>query len=250
MPMRKIFIAIVVVISVFTLTAFFYITPENLLLIINNYLPELTINQEGGEGNLITGYSYDRVSVVKKGEELIGVNKLKVQFNYLPLITGKVAVRIKSNEVKGYVNVFFNGKMDGELSIKELHFHTSSFGISDKIDFSALLTGVLKLRKESVLLEIKTEEIHWQRLTVSDIDIPFTLFTMATGGIVFTQKGVQIKSINFAGEKGNARLIGEINKDGRKLVLEIIPKNWDEPYLLPLIQYKVEPGLYKIPLTI
>lgn len=244
--MKKFVIFIVVGLFTVVVTAFFYLTPFTFVEIINSHLPEVTITYDDGDGNIITGYKFKKISLMKNSVELLVINNLDVSFDYLPLVIGKVGVNIKSEEVKGKLVATFAGGLYGDIAISDLFFDSSSFNLNENIQFSAHLSGVLKLNGESAALEIKTDNINWSKLSVLNIEIPFTLFTSARGGIQFNKGKIIIKSINFEGPKGNARIVGEIVKNGRKLELEIIPKDWNDLFLIPLEQYKTGPGYYKL----
>ncbi|GAB4433562.1 MAG: hypothetical protein OHK0040_04180 [bacterium] len=241
-------LAVIVPALVLTLffTAFFYLSPPTVIEIINSYLPDLNLRYNEGSGNILTGFRFRKISVVKDSSELLEVNNLKVSFSYLPLIIGKTGVEIKSDEVKGKVDFSIFGNLQGFITINGLYFDTASFNFKEDIQFSAKLNGRLNIMNSNVVLEIKTEDLNWRKLSISGIDLPFTLFSEAKGGILFSKGKVVVKSINFEGPKGNARISGEVVGGAPKLELEIIPKDWTEPYLIPLEQYKTSPGYYKI----
>lgn len=228
------------------LTAFFYFSPSVSIEIINGYLPNLNIRYTEGSGNILTGLTFKKIQVIKDSDEILVVNNFKVSFEYLPLITGRISIDIKSDEVNGKINITFFGNLDGEITLRELSFDTASYSFKEYIQFSAKLNGKLNIKNDYALLEIKTEELNWRRLSISGVELPFSLFSSAKGGILFSKSRIVIKSINFEGAKGNARIVGEVINNSPKLELEIIPKDWTEPYLIPLAQYKTGPGYYKI----
>lgn len=248
--MKKAIIFIIVVFSSVIITAFFYLTPATFIEIINSYLPEVTIIYNDGRGNIITGYKFKKISLVRGNVELLGVNNLDVSFGYLPVVIGRIGVNIKSEEVNGKVVATFAGGLYGDIAISDLFFDTASFSLNENIQFSAHLSGILKMNGETATLEIKTDNINWSKLSVLNIELPFTLFTSARGGIQFSKGRIIIKSINFEGPKGNARIVGEVVKNSPKLELEIIPKDWNDLFLLPLEQYKTSPGYYKLSFSI
>jgi len=248
--MKKLSLVIIVLLFTVIMTAFFYLTPATFIDIANTFLPEVSINYDEGSGNIFTGYKFKKISLMKNRVELLGITNSDISFNYLPVIIGRVGINIKSEEVKGRIKATFTGALHGDIAIKELFFDTASFSLNENIQFSTRLTGILKLKGDTALLEIKTDDINWKKLKVLDIELPFTLFTAAKGGIEFGKSKVLIKSINFEGPKGNARIVGEVVKNSPKLELEIIPKDWGEPYLIPLEQYKTSPGFYKLSFSI
>lgn len=248
--MKKIFIVIAAISLTFLLTVFFYFTPSNIIKITNSYLSSLNVDYTECSGNIFTGFRFKNITVYKEKSELLLINNLKININFPSLFTGKISISTKSDEVMGNVHLFFTGTLAGKLIFKNLSFDTANVNLSENIQFSSLLSGVLIINKNLTTLEIKTEELNWRKISISGIELPTTFFSTAKGGIDFEKGKTIIKSINFEGEKGNARIVGEISKGVLKMDLEIIPKDWNEPYLIPLIQYKQGPGFYKIPLTL
>ncbi len=247
---KKLLVALVAIFFSVILTLFFYLSSATLVDSVNGFLPHLVIKHTDGYGNILWGYRFDRLSVMKGSDELLSVSELKINFRFFPLLWGAVGLDINSQELSGRLNLSLFGKPEGEVNIKEINFDTTSFGINENVQFSSKLSGVLKISKGEVLLEIKTDEISWKKLTVNGIDLPFTLFSSARGGILFSNNRVLIKSLNFEGVKGNARIVGEVVNGKPSLELEIIPKDWNEPYLIPLEQYKAGPGFYKLSLSL
>lgn len=244
--MKKVLIIVAAVSLTFLLTAFFYFTPSNIIKIANSYLSGLHVDYIDGSGNIFIGFKFSKMAIYQEKSELLPINNLKICINFPSLLTGKISFSIKSDEVVGNINLFYTGTIEGKLLLKKLYFDTAYFNFNENIQFSALLSGSLFINKNLTTLEIKTEELNWRKISISGIDLPFTLFSAAKGGVDFMQNKVVIKSINFEGEKGNARIVGEMAKGVLKLDLEIIPKDWNEPYLFQLMQYKQGPGFYKI----
>lgn len=248
--MKKNAIIIFSLIFLVILTLFFRLTPTLLIEKANDAQGEVRITASEAKGNFLTGYYFKNLKVLKSsGQELLMLDDLRVSLNFLPLIAGKIRIKADSEQLKGFVDAGFGGIREGEIFFSGITFDTDSLDIPRDISFSAKVSGKAYILNEKAEIEFKTEEIQWRKLYIAELNLPFDLLDRAKGGITAQGDKLIIKSIGFEGGRGYARLSGEINKGKTDMSLEILPKDWTEVYLLPLYQYKISPGVYKIPIN-
>ena len=247
--MKKIIIVLVSVLLTVFLTLFFFLTPGQIISKINAAQHNVVFSAGQSEGNFLTGYRFTNASLAgNNGIRLLTLDEVMLDLSLLPLFLGRIGIDIHSKEITAELRAGFDGSVNGEASFTDIPFDTAAFISSASLSFTAPLSGRVIVSGRKADIEVRADEIIWERLSVSGFELPQDIFEKGKGGITVERGRIIVKSLAFEGAKGYARLSGEIISGQRRLTLELFPNDWDDFMLMPLERYKVSPGQYKMPL--
>lgn len=248
--MSKALIVLASVILTGFLTLFFFLTPELFIREINALQQTAVITTGPSGGNFITGYRFSNVSITgTEGKKMLAFDEVVVDLHLLPLFLGRIGIDIHSKEITAALSAGFDGSLKGEVSFRDVPIDTEAFISPENISFTAQVSGRVILSGRKSDIEIRADAITWRRLIVAGFELPQDFFDNGKGGISAEQGRVIVKSIAFEGNKGYARLSGEIISKKQDLLLELFPKDWNDFMLTPFERYKISPGQYTIPLN-
>lgn len=148
------------------------------------------------------------------------------------------------------------GKVEGVLKLPEKgNFNITAVEISSipylknaGLVGKGIISGSINFNKDTVnvLFEIPDADIY---STTSRIPLPLSLFKKIQGSLAINGNTVKINSITLEGDKGYARLKGDVSNGFMQLILEFMPSinklTSIESTLLS--KYQVSPGYYIIP---
>lgn len=247
--MKIVYIVISLIFVIF-LTLTFWLSPDYVLEKLNESQNVIYIKANESSGNFLTAYHYKDLQLEKDGKLVLNLEQVKIDLSLLKLFLGNVSIDISSDKINGYLSLTFNKKIQSELNFKNISFDTDLLKIPSSISFSAFMDGRLKINRDLVSLEFNLNEINWRSFEIEGNKLPYDIFTKARGGIEIIGDKVNIKSFGFEGDRGYARLIGDIIQGKSNLFIEIFPKDFSDPYMLPFFEYKQSAGYYKIPVSL
>ncbi|GAB4542081.1 MAG: hypothetical protein Fur0020_11570 [Thermodesulfovibrionia bacterium] len=214
----------------------------------NNKGFNITIN--GIRKTPLFGIKADSLIIWIDKKEVIRITEPSAVFNPLYLFKEGLMLpikgRIRDGEVHGGLNPpnalslnIIRVSLDSISYLKDIGFRGDGH-ISGKIN---LMDGVMDIRFEMPDLNI---------ISTGVFPFPFAhTFHSLHGAIKIDGSNIIIESIGLDGEKGYARVKGNIRGDDIRLSLEFMP-NYDRltPIELMLInKYQVSPGYYVIPIN-
>lgn len=246
----KILYGLIALVSILFLTLYFWLSPSYLLDKINESQSLVSVRAGQAEGGFLTSYRFKDVRIEKAGKTIIELKRLKIDVNLLKLLVGGLKVDIYSDTIEGYLELSVLNRIKGELNVKNLFFDTELVNIPPEISFTGIMDGRIIAENRSVLFEFRLNNLIWKSFEIEKNSLPLDLFDRAKGGIEIVNNDINIKSIGFEGEKGYARLAGSIKAGKSDIFIEIFPKDFSEPYLIPFYEYKQTQGYYKIPVNI
>ncbi|MCX7990615.1 MAG: type II secretion system protein GspN [Proteobacteria bacterium] len=247
--MKIIYIVLGIFLVVF-LTLNFWLSADYVLDKINENQKILQIKSDESRGQFLTRYKYKNLQIEKDGKKLLTLNNAEIELSVLMLLVGNININIISEKINGYFSVSINKKISGDLNFSNILFDTDFLEIPSYISFSGLTDGRIKINKDNVSIEFNINEINWRTFEIEGNKLPYDIFTKARGGIEITKDRLIVKSFGFEGERGYARLTGEIVNKKSNLFIEIFPKDFSDPYMLPFYEYKQTAGYYKIPVVL
>jgi type II secretion system protein N len=246
--MKKIIIVLGSALLTVFLTLFFFLTPTQVITKINDAQQTVVFNAGQSDGNFLTGFLFTNVSLAgKKGTKLLILDEVTLDLNLLPLFLGRIGMDIHSKGITAAISAGFDGSIDGVASFTGVPLDTSTFISPANLSFTAPVSGRVIASGRKADIEVRADEITWERLSVSGFELPRDIFEKGKGGISVERGRIIVKSIAFEGGKGYARLSGEIINRQRRLTLELFPNEWDDFMLIPFERYKISPGQYKMP---
>lgn len=249
--MKKIIIVLVSAILTVFLTLFFFLTPAQLISKINDAQHKVVFSAGHSDGNFLTGYRFTNASLAgNDGVKSLVFDEVMLDLRFLPMFLGRIGIDINSKGITATLSAGLDGSLNGEASFTDFPFDTAAFISPENVSFTAPVSGRVIMSGKKADIEVRADEITWRRLSVSGFELPLEVFQKGKGGISVERGRIIVKSLAFEGSKGYARLSGEIISGQRRLTLELFPKDWDDPILMPFERYKVSPGQYKMPLEL
>lgn len=249
--MKKIGIILVSTILTVFLALFFFLTPSQIISKINDAQQAVVFSAGKSDGNLLTGYRFTNASFASgEGRRLLVFDEVKLNISLLRLLRGQMRMDIHSKEITAVLYAGFDGSTKGEATFKDIPFDSTAFIHPENVLFTAPLSGRVIMSDRKADIEVKADQMRWKRLSVSGFDLPPDIFEKGKGALSIEQSRIIVKSFAFEGDKGYARLSGELSSGQRNLILELFPNDWNEFLLIPLERYKISPGQYKMPLNL
>jgi type II secretion system protein N len=249
--MKKILIVLASALLTIFLTLFFFLTPGQIISIINTAQHKVVFSAGQSDGNYVTGYRFtNAVFAGYDGTKLLVFDEVLLDLHLLPLFLGRIGIDIHSKGIAAALSAGFDGSVNGEAIFSEVPFDTATFISPANVSFTAPVSGRVIVSGEKADIEVRADEITWKRLSVSGFDLPSEVFEKVKGGMSVERGNIAVKSLAFEGSKGYARLSGEIINGQRRLILELFPNDWNDPMLVPFERYKISPGQYKMPVDL
>lgn len=234
--------------SVF-LALFFFLTPSQVISKINDLQHAVVFSALQANGNLVAGYRFTNASLSGiNGTKLLSFDEVMLDLHLSRLFFGHIGMDIDSKEINAAFSVGLDGNIKGDANFTNLPLDTTAFIPDADISFIAPISGKVIVSDRKADIEVRADQITWKRLSVAGMNLPLDIFEKGRGGISVQENRIIVKSVAFDGNKGYARLSGEISSRQRLFMLELFPKDWDDFTLAPLHRYMVSPGQYKIPL--
>lgn len=247
--MKILYIVFGVIFLVF-LTLYFWLTPDYLILKVNESQDIVSVKVKEGNGGFITDYKFKGLQIERGGKTLLSLDEGKLGFSFPDLLLGRVRINIYSNKIKGFFYLSFLGNIKSELDFKDILFDTELINLPPDISFSGLIEGRLKIDRKNTNIEFNLNNLDWRNFEIEKNRLPYDIFQKARGGVDIAGDKIIIKSFGFEGDRGYARLMGDIEKGKSNLFIEIFPKDFSDPYMLPFYEYKQSSGYYKIPISL
>lgn len=239
--------------------------PAFILLVWLFAIPEEVIRERIEDAISNAGQSNINTSLkgFKKGLFLtVHADSLDLDFNSLPaltitnlagclnpryLIKKQLAFSFKGKMGTGDISGLLNYPADGEIKIEKAEWNAVPYLTHFGIKTNGYISAAILLKKESAQITFRIPDMDLQESTLI---IPFiNSFHRVHGALSVTGNDIKLDSVSLEGDKGYARLKGDINDRFMNLSLELMPTmdklNTIELKLIE--KYIVSPGYYVIP---
>jgi type II secretion system protein N len=241
-------------IPIFIILVWLFAVPEDL---IRGRIEDAISN--AGQGNINTS-----LKGFKKGLFLsVHADSLDIDFDKLPamtvtnlagcfdpryLIKKQLAFSIKGKMGTGNINGLLIYPADGEIKIEKTELNAISYLTHIGIKTNGHISADILLKNKSAKITFQVPDLDLQESTVI---IPFiNSFHRINGALSITGNDIKFESVSLEGDKGYARLKGDIRNNIMDLRLELMPSmeklNTIESLLIG--KYIVSPGYYAIPI--
>jgi hypothetical protein len=246
--MQILFIVLAGTVLTAFLTLFFFLTPEQIISKINDAQQTVIFSAGQSGGNFVTGYRFTNAALAgNKGTKMLDLDEVMLDLHLLPLFLGRIGIDIHSKGITAALIAGFDGSVSGEASFSNVQFDSEALISPEKVSFTAPVSGKVVMSGRKADIEVRADEIAWERLSVSGYELTPDIFEKGKGGISVERGRINVRSLAFEGGKGYARLSGEIISGQPRLTLELFPNDWNDFMLIPFERYKISPGQYKMP---
>lgn len=177
------------------------------------------------------------------------VTDISSKINPLHLFKKQIAFSVRGKIGTGDVRGSFKLPGKGTLKIDRAEINAIPYLAYTALKGSGLISARLNLKDELIdaVFEISDADI---RGSAMGIPLPISSFRKIQGALTLKENTINITSINLEGDRGYARLKGDITNGVMNLILELMPSagelNSVESMLIS--RYLVSPGYYVIPI--
>lgn len=196
------------------------------------------------------GIKADGLTIEMDKKEIIDIREPEARFNPLYLLKDGLSLSIR-----GKID---NGEVNGRLNLPDgLYLNINGIGL-DSISYlkdtgfrgDGHLSGMINLKGNIINIIFEVSDLNI--ISTGEIFFPFAdTFHRIQGAINIDGNNININSIGLEGEKGYARISGDIIKNDMRLSLELMPyhERLTQVELMLINKYEVSPGYYVIPLN-
>ncbi|MBI5098236.1 MAG: type II secretion system protein GspN [Nitrospirae bacterium] len=238
---------------VFIILVWLFAVPDNLI----QYKIEAAISNTG-QGNVrasLKGFTKglfftvhaDSLDLDFDKTPALTITNLAGCFNPRYLIKKQLAFSFKGKMGTGDINGLLKYPADGEIKIEKTELNAIPYLTHIGIETNGYISANILLKNKSVQITFRIPDLDIQK---SAVIIPFiNSFRRVQGVLSVTGNAIRFDSVSLEGEKGYARLKGDIKNRFMNLSLELMPSmdklNTIESMLIG--KYIVSPGYYVIP---
>ncbi len=241
-------------IPVFIILIWFFAIPDNLLKdkiedsISRSGKIKITASITGLRKGLFFNVYADRLDLKIDKTPALRITDISVRINPLFLLKKQFAVSIKGKIGTGNINGSFKLPGQGNMKIDKVEIDALPYMTSIDIKSNGFISANLDLKDDTMHVIFEIPDLNIQD---SIIMIPFiNSFHRVQGALSLKGNTIKVESIGLEGEKGYARIKGEITNGSMNLILELMPSADElEPVESMLIgKYQISPGYYVIPI--
>lgn len=208
----------------------------------------MKLSIEGLSKGLFFNLYADRLDLEIDAKPALNVTDFTGKFAPGYLLDGKLAIRINGNIAGGDLNGVFQFPVNGEIIIERAALdkipYLSRFGIDVKGSAYSNIT----LDIEAVKIFFKVPDLNIDESTTI-IPLLNTFHTLQ-GSVSIVKNMVEVESVSLEGDKGYARLKGNILNNRMDLAIELMPDRDKLNALESMMigKYIVSPGYYVVPI--
>lgn len=210
----------------------------------------MALSIKGIRKGVFFSLSADTVNLSIDNKPALSINDLAINFTPRHLNAGKLAFlvsgKIGTGTVKGILKLPFIGSFNIDKADLDSVPYVNRFGMS----VNGHLSSDIKMnnKKVEVIFNIPDLNIHEHDATVIPL---INTFRSMQGSMHIDGNHLLIESISLEGEKGFARLKGQIRNGLADMILELMPieRSLNSLELMIIGKYIVSPGYYAVPIN-
>ena len=245
----------IIVIAISMVMVWFFAIPDDLIrLKIEETLSglensKIRVSVEDLSKGLFFSVHANSIQLEIKDKPAFRITEVRGRINPLFIIKKQLAFSIKGLMGSGSVSGLFRFPGGGSLRVENADLNSipylKSLGIKSNGYISAHIKVIDSTAK--VVFEIPDLSIQEYNETASPI---LSTFHRTQGVMTIVNDNIQVNSLGLEGEKGYARVKGEVRGGNMNLTLELMPSAGEvTPVELTLIgRYQKSPGYYVIPI--
>ncbi len=253
-------------IPVFIVLIWFFAVPDSLIKTIiedsisNRGRPKTDISIKGLKKGLFFTVHVDNVKLNIDNTPALIITDISSKLNPLQLFRKQLAFSVKgkigTGNFKGYFRLPVRpGESDesekGNLKIDNVELSAVPYLASVGIEGKGLISAELNLKNNTVDVSFKIPDANIKG-SVGGMPLPIiSSFHKIQGAFSLEGNVIRIKSISLEGDRGYARLKGNITNEYMNLVLELMPYADELKAVESMLigQYQISPGHYVIPIN-
>ena len=243
-------------IPVFIVLIWFFAVPDSLIKTIiedsisNRGRPKTDISIKGLKKGLFFTVYIDNVKLNINNTPALIITDISSKLNPLQLFRKQLAFSVKGKIGTGNFKGYFRLPEDGNLKIDNVELSAVPYLASVGIEGKGLISAELNLKNNTVDVIFKIPDADIKG-SVGGMPLPIiSSFHKIQGAFSLEGNAIRIKSISLEGDRGYARLKGNITNEYMNLVLELMPDTDELKAVESMLigQYQISPGYYVIPI--
>ena len=210
----------------------------------------LTLSINGIRKGIFFSLYADTINLSIDNKPALSINDLSINFTPRHLNAGKLAFLVKGKIGTGTIEGILMLPMKGNFNIDKVGLDSVPYLRRFGVEVSGHLTSGIKLNNEKVEAVFNVPDLYIDNPAVDVIPLINT-FRRMQGSVHMDGNDLKINSISLEGEKGFARLKGQIRNGYANMTLELMPVERSLNTLESMIigKYIVSPGYYEVPIN-
>jgi type II secretion system protein N len=193
--------------------------------------------------------SADTLELKKDDISALRITEVSCRINPLYLLKKELAFSVRGRIGTGNIQGYLRLPESGTLKIDNAEINAIPYFNSLGLKINGLFSAKINLEQNTLNVIFKTSEVDIKD-SVFGILQPLKSIYSIQGALKIQGSVINVKSVSLEGEKGYARIKGDITNGSMNLVLELMPYG---DKLKPiesmlLSKYQISPGYYVIPI--
>jgi type II secretion system protein N len=210
----------------------------------------LTLSIDGISKGIFFSLHADTINLSIDNKPALIINDLSINFTPRHLNAGKLAFLVRGKIGTGTIEGILMPPMKGNFNIDNVDLDSIPYLKMFGVEVGGHLTADIILNNEKVEAVFNVPDLNIGNPDVAVIPLINT-FRRMQGSVHLDGNDLQVNSISLEGEKGFARLKGQIRNGLANMTLELMPVEQSLNSLESMIigKYIVSPGYYTIPIN-
>lgn len=212
--------------------------------------PKISFTTDRLKKGIFFSVHADNIVLEIDGRPALKITDITVRINPFSFILREIGFSLTGRLGAGSLNGSFTLPGGGYLTVIDADLHSIPFLKRLGANFSGYTSAVIDLDDTGAELKFEIPDLKIQG--TEEIALPLIIsFHTVQGVLKITEDIIQITSIGIDGEKGYARIKGNITGGGMNLALELMPdvSELSSTEMLLIGRYQKSPGFYVIPIT-
>lgn len=241
-------------IPVFIILVWFFAVPEDLIqgriedAISIAGQGKVTASLKGFRKGLFLGAHADSLDLDLDGTPALTISNIAGCFKAGNLIKRQIAFSLNGKIGTGNINGLLTYPADGKIKVEKADLNEIPYLTHMGIKTNGHVSADILLKSKSALITFQVPDMD---LRESTIIIPFiNSFHRIHGALSVSGNDVKLESVSLEGDKGYARLKGDIRNNIMDLRLELMPamEKLSSVESMLIGKYIVSPGYYVLPI--
>jgi type II secretion system protein N len=243
------------IIPLFVILVWYFAVPEKIITasiedsITQHLGPGVKTSLQGLNKGLFFTVHAGSIDFTVNGTPVLRITDIWGRLNPLQVFKKKIAFSVKGKMGAGNINGNFQFPGNGTLRIDNGDINAITYLASAGLKGKGFLSGDLSIRDNTLDAVFHIPDADIQGMP-RGVPLPMNVFKNIQGALTVKENTVTVKSISLEGDKGYARLKGDIINGNMNLKLEVMPISGTlEQYEIMLLsRFRVSPGYYVIPI--
>ena len=209
----------------------------------------MTLSIDGISKGIFFSLYADSIDLSIDNKQAITINDISIKFTPRHLNAGRLAFNVKGSIGSGIIEGILMLPMRGDFTIDKVGLNSIPYLKRFGIEIGGHITSDIKVNNQKADAVFNVPDLQIRNSAETMIPLIDT-FRRMQGSVHLDGNDLQVNSISLEGEKGFARLTGQIKNGFANMTLELMPVEESLNTLESMIigKYIISPGYYAIPI--